>query len=374
MRDYDVMAWYFPNWHPDRRNDEWHGKGWTEWEVTKCARPRFEGHDQPKLPVWGYADESDPNVMELKIRTAKEYGIDGFIFDTYWFEDGGYRLNALEKGFLGAKNNKDLKFALMWCNHDPIYAHPATRRKPNDPLLSGELSEEGFIRGSEYFLNNYFPRENYYRVDGKLWFAIWMPEKLVKGLGGIENARRVLDNFRNRVKAAGLGELYLAAPMHNVPGAWNGDREKADGYLKALGFDGTVCYSTPTDGKDFPRESFGKFIDDAVGFMDRMDSLSALPFCPTMSNGWDSSPRTLQSEIYENVGYPWSVVTVDRSVAEFERGLRAMKEFAERPDFRGNMVTLTTWNEWTEGNYLEPDARFGYGFLDAVRRVFGTKD
>ena len=93
-----------------------------------------------------------------------------------------------------------------------------------------------------------------------------------------------------------------------------------------------------------------------------------------MSNGWDSSPRTLQSEIYENVGYPWSVVTVDRSVAEFERGLRAMKEFAERPDFRGNMVTLTTWNEWTEGNYLEPDARFGYGFLDAVRRVFGTKD
>ena len=152
MRNYDVMAWYFPNWHTDDRNNEWHGKGWTEWEVVKCARPRFDGHDQPKLPVWGYADESDPNVMELKIRTAKEYGIDGFIFDTYWFEDGGYRLNAIEKGFFGAKSNKDFKFSLMWCNHDPIYAHPATRRMPKDPLLSGDLSEEGFIRGSDYFL------------------------------------------------------------------------------------------------------------------------------------------------------------------------------------------------------------------------------
>ena len=91
-----------------------------------------------------------------------------------------------------------------------------------------------------------------------------------------------------------------------------------------------------------------------------------------MSNGWDSSPRTLQSEIYEDVGYPWSVVTTD----PLARRIRARNcaRCAALPtcgDFRGKFVTLTTWNEWTEGNYLEPDVRFGYGFLEAVKRVFG---
>ena len=66
MKNTKIYAYYFPNWHPDKRNDEWHGKGWTEWEVVKCARPRFEGHYQPLKPLWGYEDESDPAVMEKK--------------------------------------------------------------------------------------------------------------------------------------------------------------------------------------------------------------------------------------------------------------------------------------------------------------------
>lgn len=371
MRNYDVLAWYFPNWHPDSRNNEWHGKGWTEWEVTKCARPRFEGHDQPKLPIWGYADESDPGVMELKIRTALEHGIDGFLWDMYWFEDGGYRLDALNKGFFGAKNNEDFKIALMWCNHDPIYAHPATRRKPHDPLLSGNLSPEGFRRGSDYFIENYFWRPNYYRVNGRLLFVIWAPQKLIEGIGDIAATRDVLDDFRGRVRAAGLGELYLAVPIHACPGVWQRDRAEVEKFTKALGVDGTVCYSWPTDSSAFPREEFSKFVDDGIKTFERYANVCDLPFSPTVSNGWDSSPRTLQSEIYENVGYPWSVVTVNRSVAEYERGLRAMRDFAESESFKAGFVTLTTWNEWTEGNYLEPDAKFGYGFLEAVKRVFG---
>ena len=78
MKNIPVMAWYFPNWHPDPRNDAWHGKGWTEWEVAKCARPRFPGHEQPRVPLWGYEDESDPAVMEKKIDAALRHGIDGF--------------------------------------------------------------------------------------------------------------------------------------------------------------------------------------------------------------------------------------------------------------------------------------------------------
>ena len=70
MKRKNIFAYYFPNWHVDALNEKWHGRGWTEWEVVKCARARFEGHAQPKVPLWGYEDEADPRIMEKKIRTA----------------------------------------------------------------------------------------------------------------------------------------------------------------------------------------------------------------------------------------------------------------------------------------------------------------
>ncbi|GHU75750.1 hypothetical protein AGMMS49992_20300 [Clostridia bacterium] len=155
-----VFAWYFPNWHADLRNDAWHGKGWTEWEVAQCARPRFEGHKQPNIPLWGYEDESDPRVMEKKIDTALKYGIEGFLWDMYWFEDGGYRFRALDDGFFGAKNSEKLKIALMWCNHDPIYAHPATRKHLPDPFMPGELTPQAIYNGTEHIMDNYSNRQH----------------------------------------------------------------------------------------------------------------------------------------------------------------------------------------------------------------------
>ena len=85
---YTIAAYYFPNYHPDARNAKQHGEGWTEWELVKNARPRFEGHRQPNVPLWGYTDESNPEEMARKIAAAADHGIDAFIFDWYWFDDG----------------------------------------------------------------------------------------------------------------------------------------------------------------------------------------------------------------------------------------------------------------------------------------------
>ena len=120
-----LYSYYFPNWHVDPKNEKWHGIGWTEWRCVQYAVPRFEGHSQPKKPLWGYLDESDPKVMEKKIATAKEYGIDGFIFDWYWHTDGPYRRKCLDEGFLKAANNEEIDFAIMWCNHTAALLHPA---------------------------------------------------------------------------------------------------------------------------------------------------------------------------------------------------------------------------------------------------------
>ncbi len=377
-----VLAWYFPNWHPDPRNDELHGKGWTEWEVVKCARARFEGHEQPNVPLWGYEDESDPAVMEKKIDAALAHGIDGFLWDIYWFEDGPYRFGALDRGFFGAKNNAKCKIALMWCNHDHGYSHPASRLSAKDALraenptlrtMVGNLSPQAIYNGTEYYIQQYFWRENYLRIDGKIYFVFWDLNMLLTSLGGVQGVRLVMDDFRRRVREAGLGELYLATEHTHIKGYGEGDRAKFNDTLRACGFDGCVRYGWPLRGDMFPAEPYELFVEEGLKTFQRDTSLCDLPMNITVSSGWDSSPRTVQSEVYEPVGYPWSTVVTGSTPEKYEKALRAAKAFAQSDAFTGHFVTLTTWNEWTEGNYLEPSERYGYGYLEAVKRVFGQE-
>src|ERR1700761_6894336 len=103
-----VAAYYFGNYHVDPRNVAAHGPNWTEWNLMKGATPRFTGHLQPRKPLWGYGDESDPRVFAQKIAAASRSGIDAFLFDWYWYADGPFLEDALKEGYLRATNNKDL--------------------------------------------------------------------------------------------------------------------------------------------------------------------------------------------------------------------------------------------------------------------------
>src|SRR4029079_17471159 len=141
-----VASYYFGNYHPgDPRNVKMKGAGWSEWELVKAARPRFPGHQQPKVPQWGYGDESDPRVMEQKIAAAADHGIDAFIFDWYYYDDGPFLQRGLDSGFLKAANPR-VKFALMWANHDWTEIHPYRRGAPQTLLYPGRVSPENFRR------------------------------------------------------------------------------------------------------------------------------------------------------------------------------------------------------------------------------------
>ena len=136
---YDIAVFYFPDYHNnDPRNEDRYGKGWSEWELVKNAVPRFEGHYQPKIPDWGYTNESDPEIMEMKINTAYEYGVDVFIYDWYYYNDGPFLEKGLDSGYLKAKNNDKVKFALMWANHDWVDIFP---RNPLIPAAAGIIFE-----------------------------------------------------------------------------------------------------------------------------------------------------------------------------------------------------------------------------------------
>lgn len=112
--DIIVASYYCGNYHPnDVRNEKQKGKGWAEWELVKAAKPRFPGHRQPIVPLWGYTDESDPKAMAQKIDAAADHGIGAFIFDWYYYDDGPFLERPIDIGFLQATNNSRIKFAFM---------------------------------------------------------------------------------------------------------------------------------------------------------------------------------------------------------------------------------------------------------------------
>lgn len=374
MKDCEIAVYYFPNYHPDARNEAWHGKGWTEWELVKRAEPRFEGHQQPRIPLWGYEDESDPVVMEKKIAAAADNSIDAFIFDWYWYEDGPYLQNALEKGFLKAKNNDRLKFSIMWANHDWVDIHPAVRNSPPKVLAKGTLSDKAFTEATDHIISKYFTHPSYWRVNGGLYFSVYELMKLVSGFGGIEKTRAALDDFRVRVSAAGLGKLHLNAVVWGQQ-ILPGEKKMTDvnELLDKLGFDSITSYVWIHHNviPHFPMTSYAEFRELSVRDFETFTAKYKLPYFPNVTMGWDASPRTVQSDVYENLGYPYMPVLSDNTPDEFKKSLVEVKRFLDKGLTKPKIFTINAWNEWTEGSYLEPDNVNGLGYLKAIKDVFG---
>ena len=191
-RPYQIAVYYFPNYHPDPRNAQVHGEGWTEWEVVKRAVPRFPNHYQPRVPTWGYEDESDPQVMAKKINAAADHGIDAFIFDWYWYNDGPYIERGLEKGFMKAPNADRLKFAIMWANHDWKDIHPAKLEECRDgryrTLYPGKVTPQTFETIVQHTIEVYFKHPSYWKIDGAPYYSIYDQSKFVESFGSLNAA------------------------------------------------------------------------------------------------------------------------------------------------------------------------------------------
>jgi hypothetical protein len=368
-----AAAYYFPNYHPsDPRNAKWHGQGWSEWELVKRAEPRFPGHRQPRVPLWGYEDESDPSAMARKIDAAADAGLAAFIFDWYWYEDGPYLERGLDRGYLGAPNNSRLGFALMWANHDWLDIHPATRNSPPRVLAPGIVSRGAFVRATDHMIRRYFGHPSYWRPDGRAYLSFYMIAGLVAGLGGVDDTRRALDDLRDRARRAGCGELHLNAVVWGrqiLPGETA--PTDVNDLLDRLGFDSISSYVWVHHQSmtGFPTTRYGEYRERCATDFARFRDLYRLPYFPNVTVGWDSSPRTVQSDAFENLGYPWTPTLAGNTPEEFEKALRSVAAFLREGRTRPPVFTINAWNEWTEGSYLEPDTVTGTGYLDALRRV-----
>ncbi len=371
-----VAAYYFGNYHPgDPRNAALKGAEWSEWELVKAARPRFPGHRQPRVPLWGYEDESDPAVMARKIAAAADHGIEAFIFDWYHYDDGPFLDRPIDRGFLRAPNNDRLRFALMWANHDWIDIHPYRLGAEHRLLYPGKITPATFSAVAEHVIRDYFIHPSYWTIGGRPYFSFYDLTKLIASFDGVEATRKALDSFRARAVAAGLPGLHLNAVVWGQT-ILPGETVPADpaGIVERLGFDSVTSYvwihhvPLPDQVTDY------NHVRDAyLSYWDEAERMFGVPYYPNASVGWDSSPRAHQDDPFGNFGYPFTNTIGGNTPERFREALEIIRDrLAVRPP-EDRILNINCWNEWTEGSCLEPDTETGMGYLEAVRSVFGAR-
>jgi len=371
-----VTCYYFPNYHTrdttDLRISRQHFENWSEWELVKNARPRFEGHDQPKVPAWGYTDEKDPKVMEQKIEAASTHGIDVFIFDWYTYEGKPYLNRCLDEGFLKAGNTNDIKFSLMWANHDWMELFPYTSGDANDVLYSGAVTSKMFDRIGDDLIKQYFTKPNYWLIDGKPYFSIYDIQKFIEGFGSLETTRKEMEKLDEKAVKAGLKGIHwnlVAWGRAILPG--QDAPINNDELLEKLGFNSATSYVWIHHvGLDQLQTDYNQVRDRYMTHWETVKKDYCVPYYPNVTMGWDSSPRTNQNkEWHGNEGYPYTYTIGNNTPENFKAALQMTKEKLLADPNGPRIMNINCWNEWTEGSYLEPDIKSGMAYLEAVREA-----
>lgn len=361
--NYDIAAYIWPAYTgKEKRTLIFWPNGEGEWQTVRTAEPKFEGHQQPRVPALGYKDEADPAVMEEQIELASSHGVNVFIYDWYWYDRRPFLEGCLNDGFLKAGNRDKMKFYLMWANHDASYAWDKRIAEIHDtPVWLGSVDRSQFDIVTDRIVNNYFSLPEYYKADGKPIFAVYDIDNLIKGLGGIEQTKEALADFRRKTVEAGHPGLELqfilcGEYLHDLS-YFNGSRMYSSELACALGFDSITNYQY-VHFTNVDRE-YSEIMKDVVNDWERFSSYGA-KYYPHVSVGWDANPRfnSFRPGIVRN-----------NTPDEIEKALIAAKEHADRHGVK--LITVNSWNEWTETSYLLPDELYGTGYLEAIKKVFG---
>ena len=372
-----VAAYYYACTHPDPRWDKNKYPGYTEWDEIKAVKPCFLGHVQPKLLVWGYQNEAQPEVMAQKINAAADHGVNAFIFDWYYYNDGPYLEAALDEGFLHATNNARLKFALMWANHDWYNIQSYNPADNNLKLLyPGKVTPATWDKICDLVIARYFKHPSYWLVDGKPYFSIYEMSQFLDNFGSIENTRAALEKFRAKVRAAGFPDLHVNAIVWGEPNLPGGKTPPGWPKLcRELALDSLTSYTWVHHGSlnngTFPVSDYIWGRQKYLSFWSRAKTEYSIPYFPNAMVSWDNSPRAAASADWSHpAAHVVNSVVTGNTPAAFKQSLEIIKQRLLASPTQPKIVTINAWNEWPEGSCLEPMQQYGYGYLDAVKEVF----
>lgn len=368
QNQYDIAAFVWPSYHPDDRAKIFWPDGIGEWQTVISNKPKYEGHEQPRYPLWGYINEADPYVAEMEINAAADHGVNVFIFDWYWYNGMPYLEGHLNDGYLGARNNDRVKFYLMWANHNVTMTWDKRNAgKPNDELVwRGGVDRDEFEIVCYRVIEKYFSHPSYYRINDKPSFMIYDLNTLIQGLGGLKETRDALEWFRKETVKAGFKGLDLQLTLrrngNNVTGIDGDNLGSQPDVIKQLGFDGITHYQF-VHFVNIDRD-YNEIMDDVVEEWTTLDEDYSIPYYAHVSVGWDNNPRF---EMFREG------VVKNNTPENFEKALRQAKAFADARPGQVPLITINSWNEWTETSYLQPCTMFRYGYLEAVKKVFTSE-
>ena len=346
-----ALAFYLPQFHTFPENDEWWGKGFTEWTNTKKSKPRFEGHYQPREPHddIGYYALDNVETIKKQVALAKEHGIYGFCFYYYWFS--GKRLMEKPLDLFLKDRSIDFHFCLCWANENWTRTWDGMDK---NILIKQEFKKEDpkkFILDMKKYLVD--PR--YIKIDNKPLILIYNPDS-------IPDFENTMKEWRKTAKEIGIGEIFICSK-----------NTMADRDLKNIDFvDAEFEFAPVGHGQYFiqnPIEvndnhcyfNYGKTVTDFKKIYH--DHISATPFYYSCTMGWDNSAR--KKKDYWVLGkyspekfYDWLNIIIEETERRFPEDNR--------------FIFINAWNEWAEGTYLEPDKKYGYTNINtASKAIYG---
>jgi len=353
-----IIAFYLPQFHPTPNNDKWWGKGFTEWTNVAKAKKLYPGHYQPKVPAdLGFYDLRMPQIRELQAELAKEAGIYGFCYYHYWFSKGHEELDLPFKEVVKS-GSPDFPFCLCWANeswYSKFWNIDGTTEKKllAEQKYLGEKDNEAHF----YSLLEAFKDSRYIKVDGKLLFLIYQPLQF-------EHFPEFKNQWNELAKKNALPEFYFVGQVMHT---WQIDD------VFQLGFDAVNhCHRLDSYYRDNPKTvllghainfakryikipfviSYKKAITKAVFPQDFKEDVF-----PTMIPNWDHTPRSGKG----------GTVLHNATPDLFEKHALDILSTTRKKSPEHRVVFLKSWNEWGEGNYMEPDLKFGHGFINALK-------
>ncbi len=360
-----VLAYVYPGWHPIPERDASFYPGFTEWDLVYASRPRFDGHVQPRLPAWGRYDDRDPEAVARRVALCREHGIDGLVYGFFWCRGKRVFQDALDLGLLGSSEGRRFPFALMWANRMPRRVLPVRRRDApvieTDRLVPADV--EDFVALVRYLAERYFVRDNYLRVEGRAYLSIFDSTFFLRELGA-DGARLAVSRARAALASAALPPLHLAAIDPNA---------EVIGQVRDVGFDSVTHYVLLPDWKGPFLQDYEERALQRAGEWSSYAERAQLPYHPSVTPGWDASPRGADFGAERPRKYPWWPIVVGEHPDRFRAHVARAVAHARASGLPEEQLLLfvASLNEWGEGHYLEPDTRFGLGWLEAVREGKG---
>lgn len=339
-----LIAFYLTQFHPTPENNQWWGKGFTEWTNVTKAEALFEGHRQPHLPTdFGFYDLRLRQTRRDQIEVAKQYGIDGFCYHYYWFS--GKRILNLPLDDMLADAESDMPFCLCWANEN------WTRRwdgADHEILIAQKyLADDdlNFIKS----LVPFFRDRRYIRIDGKLYFIVYQPQNL-------PHARKSVAIWREYCRSVGLGEIHVCAALTHgneeySKFGFDSGIEFPPHNLRAANINVEIKFYEAFQG------SVMQYAAIAQSYLDR--TYGTAHVFRSVFPSWDNTARTRER----------AVIALNGTPENYEYWLASTIDLVKQSNRSDEPVFINAWNEWAEGCHLEPDRWFGHRFLEATQNA-----